>query len=218
MNSFKALLMEEKKKPYFKTLEKNIFEDRNSGNVYPKEEDVYKAIELCELDQVKVVIIGQDPYHGKNQANGLAFSVNQGEKLPPSLKNIYKEIETSSIYSMGTNGDLTSWAKQGVLLLNTILTVKEGQPLSHKDYGWQTFTNEIIHLINEKKHHVVYLLFGAHAKTYANMIDQSKNYIFYAPHPSPLSAYRGFIGSHVFELANHVLENLGLGTIDWQII
>ncbi|HBT59490.1 MAG TPA: uracil-DNA glycosylase [Acholeplasmataceae bacterium] len=218
MNSFKELLKEERKKPYFKELEARIREDRSNSNVYPNEQDVYKAIELCELDQVKVVIIGQDPYHGKNQANGLAFSVNQGEKLPPSLKNIYKELENSSIYKMSDNGDLTSWANQGVLLLNTILTVKEGQPLSHKDYGWQTFTNEIIQLINRKRHHVVYLLFGTYAKTYENMIDQSKNYIFYAPHPSPLSAYRGFIGSHVFELANHVLENLGLGTIDWQII
>lgn len=218
MNSFKELLMVEKTKPYFKQLEEKIRIDRLSGLVFPKESDLYKAIELCELDKVKVVIIGQDPYHGLNQANGLAFSVNRGIKLPPSLKNIYKEIEQSTPYQMANHGDLTDWAKQGVLLLNTILTVKEGMPLSHKDYGWQTFTNKIIQLINEKKHHVVYLLFGSYAKGYEKMIDKQQNYIFYAPHPSPLSAHRGFIGSNVFIQANHVLENLGIGVIDWQIL
>lgn len=217
MTTFKALIKRESLKPYFIELTKKIESDRKTKNIFPPAAQVFNALELTELDQVKVVIIGQDPYHGKNQANGLAFSVNKTVKIPPSLRNIYKEIETSTGYKMANHGDLTQWAKQGVLMINSILTVEEGVPLSHADYGWQTFTDEVIKLINKEKHHVVYLLFGAYAKQYQKMIDEKQNYVFYAPHPSPLSAYRGFLGSHVFELANHVLENLGLGIIDWQI-
>lgn len=216
-NYWKKELSDEFERKYFKDLTNKINEQKMSHRVFPDDELVFNALNTTDLYKVKVVIIGQDPYHGFGQANGLAFSVSPGVQLPPSLKNIYKEIENEFGYKMGDNGDLTKWANQGVLLLNSSLTVNEGMPASHKDFGWEEFVTRVVEVINDKLCEVIFLLWGNFAKRYAKLINENKHFILYSAHPSPLSAYNGFFGCGHFKRVNTILEGLGKEKIDWQI-
>lgn len=216
-NYWKKELSAEFDRQYFKDLTNKINEQKKLHRVFPNDELIFNALNTTDLYNVKVVIIGQDPYHGFGQANGLAFSVSPGVQLPPSLKNIYKEIENEFGYKMGNNGDLTKWAKQGVLLLNSSLTVNEGMPASHKDFGWEEFVTRVVEIINDKLCEVVFLLWGNFAKKYAKLINENKHFILYSAHPSPLSAYNGFFGCGHFKRTNTILEGLGKEKIDWQI-
>lgn len=210
-------ISKEKKMQYFKDLSNKINEDKKVHKIFPPREDIFNAFKLTPFDEIKVVIIGQDPYHEVNQAHGLAFSVKRGVVLPPSLKNIYKEIEREYGYKMSESGDLSSWAKQGVLLLNTSLTVCEGLPASHKNYGWEQFTTKVVQLINQYKENVVFLLWGNFAKQYEQYIDKTKHLILKSSHPSPLSVRYGFMGCNHFKLVNEYLSKVGEKEIDWKI-
>lgn len=214
--TFKDIYHQESEKPYFQQLKTFIQQERLDKTIYPKKDDLFKAFDLTTFDQIKVVIIGQDPYHGEGQAHGLCFSVNKGIQIPPSLQNIYKEIESSLGVKMPKHGDLTHWAKQGVLLLNTILTVEANKPLSHQNKGWETFTLEIIKAINRLNQPICFLLFGAHARSFKPYLTNPKHCILETSHPSPLSNYRGFSGSQVFLKCNQFLQNQGVQTIQWQ--
>ena len=185
--------------------------------IYPKSKDIFKAFELTSFEDVKVIIVGQDPYHGPNQANGLAFSVNSGTNFPPSLLNIYKEYSSDLSLSLPNDGDLSSWAKQGVLLLNSILTVESGHPGSHKNLGWEKFTNAIIRVLSDKKKYLVFILWGAYAQSKKVFIDSSNHHIISSPHPSPLSAHRGFFGSKPFSRCNEYLRANKIDEINWKI-
>ena len=185
--------------------------------IYPKSKDIFKAFELTSFEDVKVIIVGQDPYHGPNQANGLAFSVNSGTNFPPSLLNIYKEYSSDLSLSLPNDGDLSSWAKQGVLLLNSILTVESGHPGSHKNLGWEKFTNAIIRALSDKKKYLVFILWGAYAQSKKVFIDSSNHHIISSPHPSPLSAHRGFFGSKPFSRCNEYLRENKIDEINWKI-
>ncbi|MDY0211052.1 MAG: uracil-DNA glycosylase [Acholeplasma sp.] len=215
--NFNELYEIESKKDYFIELNACLRINREKTQIYPDESEVFKAFEYAPLEKVKVVIIGQDPYHGPNQANGLAFSVRKGMPLPPSLLNIYKEIEQSYDIKMAKNGDLTCWAKQGVLLLNTILTVEAHKPLSHQNMGWEIFTLEVIKTLNRFNNPICFMLFGNHAKKYKSYLTNDKHKVIMTVHPSPLSAYRGFIGSGAFKSANDYLMINNLSPIDWQV-
>ena len=215
MNSWSAFFQIETSKPYYKELQNKIKEERKQYIIYPKEEDVFKAFALTPLEDVKVVLIGQDPYHEEGQAEGLAFSVPDGVKLPPSLKNLFKERQTDLGLPMPTSGSLVNWAEKGVLLLNTVLTVREGSALSHQGLGWETFTDEVIKACNEISHRVVFILLGNDAIKKASLITNEWHYIIRAPHPSPLSAYRGFFGSHIFSRTNQALMEVGLTPVAW---
>ena len=187
-------------------------------NVYPPTEDTFKAFELTAFDETRVVIIGQDPYHGAGQAHGLSFSVKNGVKIPPSLVNIYKELATDiPDFEIPEHGNLTPWAKQGVLLLNTVLSVEEGQAHSHKHLGWETFTDTVVEALNERPSSVVFILWGAHDQKKGKSIDRTKHTVLSGPHPSPLSAHRGFLGCRHFSKANDALIALGESPIKWQI-
>lgn len=188
----------------------------SSTTVYPPKAQVFEAFRLCSLSEVKVVILGQDPYHGPGQANGLAFSVNDGVRLPPSLLNIFKEIKNVYGYSLPITGNLERWARQGVFLLNTVLTVEKGLPGAHAKWGWQTFTDAVIRTISDKQEHVVFLLWGAYAQKKVAFIDASKHLILQSAHPSPLSAYQGFWGNQHFEKVNAFLEEKGKTAIVWE--
>lgn len=202
----------------YQILEEKIKNERNSFNIFPQDENVYKSLELTPIQNVKVVIIGQDPYHEKGQANGLCFSVCKGTSLPPSLVNIYKEIEQSLGITMDYgNGDLSRWATQGVLLLNTTLTVREGQANSHSTYGWQSITCEIIKQINKNCEKVIFVLWGKNAESFTNLIDVERHYILVSSHPSPLSVYRGFAGCGHFRKINEILKSNNKKEIDWKI-
>ncbi|MCL4160145.1 UNVERIFIED_CONTAM: hypothetical protein GTU68_039870 [Idotea baltica] len=179
--------------------------------------DVFAALNMTSLDETKVVIIGQDPYHGSNQAHGLSFSVPNGVATPPSLSNIYKELKTDLNCSIPVHGNLLTWAQQGVLLLNSVLTVEHALAGSHQHKGWELFTDQIVSLINQHTHHCVFLLWGAYAQKKGSSIDKSKHLVLQAPHPSPLSAYRGFFGCRHFSIANDYLQRNGRNAIDWQI-
>ncbi len=185
--------------------------------IYPKSKDIFKAFELTSFEDVKVIIVGQDPYHGPNQANGLAFSVNSDTDFPPSLLNIYKEYSSDLSLSLPNDGDLSSWAKQGVLLLNSILTVESGHPGSHKNLGWEKFTNAIIRALSDKKKYLVFILWGAYAQSKKVFIDSSNHHIISSPHPSPLSAHRGFFGSKPFSRCNEYLRENKIDEINWKI-
>ena len=211
------ILKEEYDKEYYKNLKEKIKKLRTEKIIYPKEEEVFKALQLTPYNDIKIVILGQDPYHEINQAEGLAFSVKEGNKHPRSLKNIFKELESDLGIAPPESGSLIKWAKQGVLLLNTILTVEEGEPLSHKNMGWEIFTTEIIKKINEKEQPVVFILWGVEAQKKINLIDQSKHYIIKSPHPSPYSARYGFFGSKPFSEANNFLENKKIRKIDFRL-
>lgn len=213
--SWKKLLQEEFNKPYFEELTAFVKKEYGSKTVFPPPKDIFKAFDLCPFDQVKVVILGQDPYHGPGQAHGLCFSVNDNVPPPPSLINIYKEISSDVGGEMPKTGNLERWAKQGVFLLNAILSVVAHQPTSHQNKGWEEFTDAVIRLISEKKEHVVFMLWGKYAISKAWMIDDKKHLVLTAPHPSPLSASRGFFGCKHFSKANEFLKAHGLDEINW---
>jgi len=213
--SWQEVLKEEFNKPYFEELANFVRDEYKSKKVFPPPKDIFKAFDLCSFDKVKVVILGQDPYHGDGQAHGLCFSVNQGIPMPPSLINIYKEIVSDVGGQMPAHGNLEHWAQQGVFLLNAILSVIAHQPTSHQNKGWETFTDEVIRLISEKKEHVVFMLWGNYAQSKEWMIDLNKHLVLKAPHPSPLSAHRGFFGCKHFSKANEFLAKNGLKAINW---
>ena len=206
MQTWQQLIETEQSKAYFKDLLSRVDTKRaEDAVIYPSADNVFKAFDLTPLDKVKVVILGQDPYHGPHQAHGLAFSVNEGIAFPPSLQNIFKELETDiEDFQIPMHGDLTSWAEQGVFLLNTVLTVQKGLANSHADWGWEQFTDEVIATLNNQREHIVFMLWGAHAQKKGRMINKDKQLILTAPHPSPLSAYRGFFGCAHFSKANQI--------------
>lgn len=213
--TWKAALQEEFKKSYFKDLTQKVREAYLSGPVFPPPKQVFNAFNLCPFDEVKVVIIGQDPYHGRGQAHGLCFSVQDGVIVPPSLKNIYKEIKSDIGKDIPLSGNLERWAKQGVLLLNATLTVFESQAGSHQGWGWEEFTDAAIKKVSEEKKGVVFMLWGRFAQNKSVLIDESKHLILKAPHPSPLSAHNGWFGSKHFSQANEYLKKNGKEEIDW---
>lgn len=203
--------------PYMKKLGDFLRAEKNAGRViYPKSGEIFNALDTTLFDDVKVVILGQDPYHGAGQAHGLSFSVREGVALPPSLKNIFKEIDLEFGPTKRKNGDLTNWAKQGVLLLNATLTVQDSKAGSHQKKGWEEFTDAIIRALNEKHDHVVFMLWGSTAQKKGAFIDRKKHLVLEAPHPSPLSAHRGFLGCGHFKKANDYLEKHGKTPIDWR--
>ena len=217
--SWQAAIGAEFEKPYFKSLAKFVDDERQAFplKVYPEEDQVFAALQLTPLDKVNVVLLGQDPYPGDGMAHGLCFSVNPSvKKLPPSLKNIFRELHNDLGCPIPTKGCLTSWSKQGVLLLNTILTLRAGEPLSHKDRGWETFTNEIIRAVNDKRDPVVFLLWGRSAQSKINLIDTSRHAVIQSAHPSPLSA-RAFFGTKPFSKVNTALRAAGRSEIDWNL-
>ncbi|UBZ10839.1 uracil-DNA glycosylase [Leeuwenhoekiella palythoae] len=214
--SWKALLAEEFDKPYFKDLVDFVKTEYTQHTCYPKGKDIFKAFDLCSFDDLKVVIIGQDPYHGPGQAHGLCFSVPNGVAPPPSLINIYKELETDLSISAPANGNLERWAEQGVLLLNATLTVRAHQAGSHQGKGWEQFTDRVIELISEQKENVVFLLWGGFAKKKAAKVNKQKHHILTSGHPSPLSANRGYwFGNQHFSKTNALLQQQGLVPIQW---
>ena len=212
-----AALKPEVSKDYYKNLYEFVKAEYASRRIYPKSEDVLNALHLTPLEKVKVVILGQDPYHGDNQAHGLAFSVLPNVEIPPSLQNIYKELQDDLSLYIPNNGFLVKWATQGVLLLNTVLTVRAHEPYSHQAKGWERFTDAIIEAVNKSPQPVVFMLWGRPAQLKAAMLDNPKHLVLKAPHPSPLSAYRGFFGCKHFSKANDFLKSNGLEPIDWQI-
>ena len=214
--SWKDALSAEFEKDYFKKLTDFVRGEYLSGKtIYPEPKNIFNAFNLCPLNDVRVVIIGQDPYHEPGQAHGLCFSVENGIDLPPSLINIYKEIESDIGHKSITNGDLTEWAKQGVLLLNSTLTVQAHNAASHSGHGWETFTDAVIRAVAENKKHVVYMLWGSFAQKKAEYVNKNENLVLTSAHPSPLSAYRGFFGNHHFSRANEYLIQNGYKPIDW---
>ncbi|MDF2690682.1 MAG: Uracil-DNA glycosylase [Gammaproteobacteria bacterium] len=216
--SWKALLLEEFEKPYMKSLREFLRQEKQAGKtIYPKGAEIFSALNFTPFDQVKVVIIGQDPYHGPNQAHGLCFSVKPGIALPPSLKNIYKEINEELGIPPAQHGCLIDWAKQGVLLLNAVMTVESGKPASHQGKGWEQFTDKIIELINEKHRHVVFLLWGSYAQNKGAIIDTDKHLVLQSAHPSPFSVHRGFFGNGHFKKTNEYLQLHGHAPINWQL-
>jgi len=213
--TWKDIIENEKTKEYYKKLEQFIDKKYKETTVYPQKENIFKAFDLTSVEDLKVVIIGQDPYHQKGQAQGLAFSTPKNIKNPPSMINILKEIHEDIGSSSCNDGDLTSWAKQGVLLINTILTVEDSTPKSHQKKGWEIFTDTIIKIISEHKKDVVFILWGAGAIQKSKLIDRSKHHILTAPHPSPLSSYRGFFGCKHFSQTNQILQSLHKKEIVW---
>ncbi|MCJ2375883.1 uracil-DNA glycosylase [Vibrio sp. ZSDZ34] len=213
-----VVLKVEEEKEYYQALIARIEQQRQSGTVvFPPKEDVFSAFALTPFSDIKVVILGQDPYHGAGQAHGLCFSVRPSVKIPPSLVNIYKELaQDIPHFQIPHHGNLDSWAKQGVLLLNTVLTVEQGKAHSHAKYGWETFTEQVIKVINEHCNGVIFLLWGAHAQKKGKAIDRERHHILTAPHPSPLSAHRGFLGCRHFSQTNQLLKQSGRPEIDWQ--
>ncbi|MDF2946684.1 MAG: uracil-DNA glycosylase [Bacillales bacterium] len=214
-NDWKQLIKRENVKGYFQDLIKVIDQQYKEFTVYPKQENIFNALIQTSLEDVKVVILGQDPYHNINQANGLAFSVNSDEKIPPSLRNILKEVKEDNGNSILSCGDLTQWSKQGVLLLNAALTVREGEPESHKKIGWEIFTDEVIREVNNKTQPVVFMLWGRHAAKKEVLITNVNHLVLKAAHPSPLSANRGFFGCKHFSACNKFLNRNELTEINW---
>lgn len=213
--NWQKFLCEDLKSDYMKSLNSFVKEERAKFNVFPKSENVFNALNLVSPEKVKVVIIGQDPYHEIGQAHGLCFSVPNGTKLPPSLVNIFKEIE-ADVGIKNTNGDLTNWAKQGVLLLNSVLTVRQGVAGSHAKRGWETFTKSIIKKLSETQEKIIFVLWGNYAKSLSEVIDQKKHFILSCAHPSPLSAFNGFFGCKHFSKINKILQENGKQEIDWR--
>lgn len=211
------ILHQEFNKPYWAELQNYVSEQRSSHKVFPAHSDVFRAFHLTSYEGAKVVILGQDPYHGAGQANGLCFSVPSGVSFPPSLRNIFKELEDDMGVAKPHSGDLASWAEQGILLLNTTLTVREGIPGSHQGKGWETFTDEVIRCISERKENIIFVLWGASARRKKSLIDASKHACIESVHPSPLSAYRGFLGSKPFSRINQLLRQQDLVEIDWSL-
>lgn len=216
-NDWLEPLQGEFKKPYYKELYQKVMEEYSRYAIYPPADDVFNAFHYTPLSNVKVVILGQDPYHGTGQAHGLCFSVNKEIDIPPSLVNIYKELQDDLNCRIPNNGYLEKWARQGVLLLNTVLTVRAHQALSHRGIGWEEFTDAVIDVVNRQDRPIVYLLWGKPAQMKKKMLNNPKHLVLEAPHPSPLSAYRGFFGCKHFSQANEFLKAHGETPIDWQI-
>ena len=216
-NSWDNLLKEEYKKEYFQNLMNFIKEEYKNKTIYPKQNEVFNAFRYTSFENVKVVILGQDPYHGPNQAEGLSFSVSNDVLKPPSLKNIFKELENDLGIPFPESNSLKPWAKEGVLLLNAVLTVQEHLPTSHKDKGWETFTDNIIKILNTKQEPVVFILWGSYARNKKSLITNKIHYIIESPHPSPFSARTGFFGSKPFSKTNAFLKSKGLKEVDWRV-
>ena len=216
-NDWLAPLSPEFKKPYYARLYKTLKEEYSTRRIYPPAEDLFRAFDLTPLSQVKAVILGQDPYHGYGQAMGLCFSVRPGVEVPPSLVNIYQELHDDCGCYIPNNGYLTKWARQGVLLLNTVLTVRAHQANSHRGIGWEEFTDAAIRVLNQQDRPIVFLLWGRPAQMKKEMLNNPRHLILEAPHPSPLSAFRGFFGCRHFSRTNAFLEKNGVEPIDWQI-
>lgn len=214
---WRQVLAEEFAKDYYSDLWDKVDAAYDAGNVYPPVEEIFSAFELVDYDQVKVVILGQDPYHGLGQAHGLSFSVKPGVKIPPSLRNIYKELQSDLGVPMADHGSLISWAEQGVLMFNAVLTVDEGHAGSHKKHGWHKFTDAVISKLNDRDKGIVFVLWGNFAISKKALITQPQHRIIASVHPSPLSANRGFFGSQPFSKINHALEEIGQPPIDWPL-
>lgn len=218
-NHWQKQLTIEMSKPYFINLMNKIKDEYDKYTCFPPYHLIFRAFEIINDQPVKVVILGQDPYFNEGQADGLAFSVNKGFPIPKSLQNIFKELSNDIVeFKYPTHGNLDQWAKQGILLLNNVLTVREKQPGSHYIFGWQTFTDQIIRFLNEQENPIVFMLWGKEAVTKSNLINKDKHLVLTAPHPSPLAAYRGFFGCHHFSIANHFLLSNGIKPISWQIL
>lgn len=212
---WKKELHSEFEKPYFEQLTDFVRSEYKNKEIFPIGKNIFRAFDLTPYEEVKVVILGQDPYHGPGQANGLCFSVNQGVSFPPSLRNIFKELQSDIDVARPVDGDLSNWARQGVLLLNATLTVQAYKAGSHQGKGWEEFTDSIIKLLNENRKGIVYMLWGSYAQRKANFVDEERNLVLKSPHPSPLSAHRGFFGNHHFSKANAYLRKNGREPIDW---
>ena len=214
--SWRDVLRNEISQPYFADLSEFVLRERKASTVFPSEREVFTALQLTSPHEVRVVIVGQDPYHGAGQAHGLSFSVQHGTPIPPSLRNIYSELHSDLDIPLPSHGNLEAWAKQGVLLLNSTLTVREGEAGSHAGYGWETFTDAIIFYLGSRQQHIVFMLWGAHAGKKTSLIGQHHTVIT-SVHPSPLSAHRGFFGSRPFSQANRALSNRNQPEINWMI-
>ena len=217
-NDWDIMLQDEFDRPYFNRLENFLTEERARYEIYPPQEDVFNALRYSSFQDTKVVILGQDPYHEPGQAHGLCFSVNKGVTIPPSLVNIYKEIENDLGIKMPGHGYLADWAKQGVLLLNTVLTVRRGQANSHKGKGWEIFTDRVVEILNQRQKPMVFILWGANAKSKTELITNKEHMVITGAHPSPLSAWKGFFGGRYFSKANRYLEITGQEPVDWGIL
>ncbi|KIM09873.1 MAG: uracil-DNA glycosylase [Sulfurovum sp. FS06-10] len=213
--SWKKILLEEFQKPYFEALKTFLVEEKKSHTIYPRSANIFAAFNHTSFENVEVVILGQDPYHGAGQAHGLSFSVQEGVPHPPSLQNIFKELRDDLGCAIPKNGTLSAWAKQGVFLLNTVLTVRASEANSHRNQGWENFTDAVIKTLSTQKEHLVFILWGSPAGSKASLIDSKKHLILKAPHPSPLSSYRGFFGSKPFSQSNEYLVSKGKKPIDW---
>ena len=215
---WRQVMAEELEKPYYKQLSHFVLQEYHSHTIYPPMDDIYNAFQETPLSKVKVLLLGQDPYHNVNQAHGMSFSVLPSQtEIPPSLQNIYKELHDDLGCYIPNNGYLVKWAKQGVLLLNTVLTVRAHSANSHRGHGWEQFTDRVIEVLNEQDRPIVYLLWGTPAQSKSSMLNNPKQLVLTAPHPSPLSAYRGFFGCRHFSKANAFLQEHGVEPIDWQI-
>ncbi|MEH6471065.1 MAG: uracil-DNA glycosylase [Halopseudomonas sp.] len=214
---WKAALADEFASESMQQLQHFITEQRTQYPIYPQSDEVFNALNYTPLDQVKVVVLGQDPYHGSDQAHGLSFSVKPGVKIPPSLVNIYKELHSDVGVKEVDHGNLEHWARQGVLLLNSVLTVQQGNANSHQGKGWESFTDRIVHILNQQQQGIVFMLWGSYAQSKGAFIDSARHCVLEAPHPSPLSAYRGFFGCGHFSQANSYLASQGKKKIDWQL-
>jgi len=212
------LLKDELNKKYFTDLVSFVSNEQNTEIIYPLDENIFKVFNTTPFEKIKVVILGQDPYHGEGQSHGLAFSVQEGVAFPPSLRNIFTEYCSDLGYEMPSSGNLTSWAEEGVFLLNTVLTVRCGEAHSHKAQGWEVFTDAVIKKISDEKEHVVFILWGKPAQLKVKLIDETKHLVLKAPHPSPLSSYRGFFGSKPFSKTNAYLDKHGITNINWKLV
>lgn len=217
-NSWDALLKDEFEKEYYLELRKKLAREYKTTTVYPNMYDIFNALKYTPYENVKAVILGQDPYHGPGQAHGLCFSVKKGVPAPPSLQNIFKELEADLGCRIPSHGELTAWAERGVLLLNTVLTVRQGSPNSHRPLGWEIFTDRVISLLNDAPQPIVFLLWGANAKAKRALLTNPAHLVLTAAHPSPLSAYNGFFGCRHFSKTNEFLVSRGADPIDWQIV
>ncbi|THF73860.1 uracil-DNA glycosylase [Cohnella fermenti] len=216
-NDWEPLLGPELEKPYYRQLRSQLAQEYRDRTIHPDMHHIYQALHLTSYEETKVVILGQDPYHGPGQAHGLSFSVLPGVRIPPSLQNIYKEIQSDLGLPIPNHGFLEHWAKQGVLLLNAVLTVRDGMPNSHKQLGWETFTTAVIAALNERERPIVFILWGRNAQEKAAFIDRSRHHVIASAHPSPLSAHNGFFGSKPFSKANAFLRASGQEEIDWSV-
>jgi|ERR1700722_15704434 len=215
--SWEDFIKKESKKEYFRGIQKSVAADSEVGKIFPNRKDLFNAFKFCPIENTKILILGQDPYHGANQAHGLSFSVPERIAVPPSLKNIFKELKSDLNIDLPSHGCLESWAQQGVLLLNSILTVRQGSPGSHKGMGWEIFTNEVIRCVNDLEQPIVFMLWGAFAKSKKPLITNEKPLILQAAHPSPFSAHDGFFGCKHFSKANEFLIKNGTEPVDWKI-